>query len=89
MALSLADAKQFRNKLINEVYPELSHYLFEDRRFVDQLAVRLGVPVGDVWQALKELAPAEHAGRVAHDVRAVIAGDTQADGRPYPEECVT
>lgn len=86
VTLSLADAKQFRNKLINEVYPELSHYLFEDRRFVDQLAVRLGVPVSDVWQALKELAPESRAGRVAHDVRAVIAGDTQADGRPYPEE---
>lgn len=86
VTLSLADARQFRNRLINEVYPELSHYLFEDRRFVDQLALRLAVPVSDVWQALKELAPAEQAGRVAHDVRSVIAGDTQADGRPYPEE---
>ncbi len=38
-----------------KVYPELSHYLFEDRRFVDTLAQRMNVHVNDVWAQLKQL----------------------------------
>jgi hypothetical protein len=86
--LSLEQARRFRERLITQVYPELSHYLFEDRRFVDTLAFRLEAHVNDVWAALRRLAPDQPVARIAGDVRNVIAGRPRPDGVPYEDDFI-
>jgi hypothetical protein len=73
-------ARQFREKLIKEVYPELDLYLSEDS--MGLLARNLGVPVEACWAQFDWTGSRSQA--VAGGIRNVARGRTcKADGTPY------
>lgn len=78
------DAKTFRDRLINEVYPELRVYLEEN--LMANLARNLGVTEEACWADLS--ADGEHAEWLPLYVRNVTRGRTcrSGDGAPYNED---
>jgi hypothetical protein len=80
VTLSLDEAGEFRRRLIEEVYPELSLYLADDR--MDVLAANLGVPVRECWDRFDW--KGGRSGAAVGGVRNVVLGKThKADGAPY------
>jgi hypothetical protein len=80
--LTVPEAKDFRRRLTEEVYPELALYLAEDAMAL--LAGNLSISAEDCWQAFEERGtrPASLAGAV----RKVARGQPyRADGNPYDE----
>jgi hypothetical protein len=78
--MTLDEARQFRDRLINEVYPELALYLADDG--METLARNLGSSVEDCWSRLDW--QGDRSGAVVGGTRNVVAGKlVKADGRPY------
>jgi hypothetical protein len=78
--LTTEEARQRRERLVKDVYPELALYLAEDAAAV--VAGNLRAPVVDVRQALGDVSLTA--------VRKVLEGDPRrADGAPYKETFVS
>jgi DNA polymerase family A len=78
--MTLEEARQFRDRLINEVYPELALYLADDG--MESLARNLGSSVEACWERLDW--QGDRSGAVVGGTRNVVAGKlVKADGRPY------
>jgi len=86
--LTLEEARLFRQKVVYKVYPELSRYLYEDKRHIQQLAYRIGSRPKDCWETFKILA-GERPIAIAGAVKNVIRGyPFDGENRPYPQEFV-
>jgi DNA polymerase I-like protein with 3'-5' exonuclease and polymerase domains len=79
VVLSIVEAEEFRRKLIEEVYPELSQYVQDSA--MDHLAKNLGVPVEMVWERLDF--EGNRPGWLPHTIRKLVAGGVKADGQPF------
>eukprot|EP01094_Clydonella_sp_ATCC50884_P029954 TRINITY_DN9580_c0_g1_i1.p1 TRINITY_DN9580_c0_g1~~TRINITY_DN9580_c0_g1_i1.p1 ORF type:complete len:480 (-),score=128.94 TRINITY_DN9580_c0_g1_i1:107-1393(-) len=78
--LTLEESKDFRERLIRDVYPELGLYLFED--CMDVLASRLQVPVAKCWRRFVRKGPWKIAIGLA--IRNIVEGkQCRSDGKPY------
>jgi hypothetical protein len=78
--LALAEATDFRERLIKEVYPELGLYLADDA--MDVLAWNLGASVKDCWNKFDR--KGERSGAVVGGIKRVVRGETcRANGEPY------
>jgi hypothetical protein len=78
--LSLDQAIEFRRKLIEDVYPELSRYLKEDE-MMDALAQNLGVPVEALWGKLDFTG--DRPDWFPKTVFRALSGETKSDGTPF------
>jgi DNA polymerase I-like protein with 3'-5' exonuclease and polymerase domains len=80
VTLTLEEAREFRERLINEVYPELALYLANDG--MDVLAFNLGAAPGECWKTLDW--KGDRSGRLVGGIRNLVEGKTRcADGKPY------
>ena len=78
--LTLEQASKFRDRLIQEVYPELGVYLADDA--MTSLARNLGVSVDACWKRFDR--SDQRSGQVAGAVKKVVQGRAvKADGSPY------
>jgi hypothetical protein len=85
VTLTLEEAREFRERLIGEVYPELGLYLADDG--MDVLAWNLGVTVKSCWDRFDRRD--YRSGAVVGGIRNVIRGKTRrADGRAYNPDYV-
>eukprot|EP00727_Mastigamoeba_balamuthi_P014026 m51a1_g9246 putative dna-directed dna polymerase (1366) ;mRNA; r:1840-7583 len=77
--MSIVEARQFREQLVSDIYPELGLYLYEDS--IQLISRSLGVPLHDAWE---ELWGHKKTHRVAAAIRSVIKGKYErADGTTY------
>jgi hypothetical protein len=79
VTLTEDEAENWRKKVVEEVYPELSKYL-GDRTF-STLAARLKCSPNELWTAL--YGGGERPGWLPIVVRRVLAGESKKDGSPY------
>jgi hypothetical protein len=80
VVMTLDEAVRFRDKLINEVYPELALYLADD--CMETLARNLGTTVESCWESLDW--KGDRSGAAVGGTRNVVAGKTcKADGKRY------
>jgi hypothetical protein len=83
VALTLEEAGNFRQRLIEEVYPELGLYLAADDG-MDVLARNLGTSVQACWKQFDW--KGDRSGAVGGGIRNVVSGKThRADGTPYKD----
>ena len=82
VVMSLAEAEAFRNRLVEDVYPELGLYLADDG--METLARNLKASPAECWARLDW--KGDRSGAVAGGVRNVVGGKTRkADGTPYKQ----
>ena len=80
VALTLDDARKWRETLIAEVYPELKLYLSD--RTMDALALHLGCTAEVLWSELDS--SGQRPGWLPGVLRKILAGcSTKKDGTPY------
>jgi hypothetical protein len=78
--MTLEEERDFRGRLINEVYPELGRYLSEDGMAI--LARNLGVPAELCWRRFDWRG--DRSPGIVGGIRNVVRGKTRkADGEPY------
>jgi hypothetical protein len=78
--MTLEEAREFRERLVTVVYPELELFLADDAMGV--LARNLGATEQDCWDRLDMRG--DRSGAVVGGVRRVVAGErANAAGRPY------
>ena len=80
VTLTLEEASEFRRRLIEEVYPELSLYLSDDG--METLARNLGTSVEACWREFDW--KGDRSGKIVGGIHNVVQGKTcKADGQPY------
>ena len=79
VVLTQEQAVNWRNKVISEIYPELSLYLAD--RTMSVLSTRLGCSVDALWDAIDE--KGDRPGWMPIVVQRVLRGDAKKDGTPY------
>lgn len=78
--MTLEEARDFRSRLIDDVYPELGQYLSEDGMAI--LARQLGVPVAHCWKRFDW--KGDRSPGIVGGIRNVVRGKThRMDGEPY------
>jgi hypothetical protein len=79
-SMTLEEAETFRDKLINEIYPELSQYLSEDE--MAGLARNLGASEQELWAAFDPAATRQ--GFIVKGIQNVVRGKPlNSEGNPY------